>query len=39
MDCEELGQAMQHIVGLQLARCDDGETLACELINDSQHAE
>jgi hypothetical protein len=30
---------MQHIVGLQLARRDDGKTLARELIEDSQHAE
>lgn len=30
---------MQHIVGLQLARRDDGKTLARELVDDSQYAE
>ena len=39
MDCEEFSQAMQHIVGLQLARRDDGETLARKLVDNSQHAE
>ena len=39
MESEQLGQAMQDIVGLQLARRDDGETLAGELVDDSQHTE
>jgi len=39
MDCKEFSQAMQHIVGLQLARRDDGETLARKLVDNSQHAE
>jgi hypothetical protein len=30
---------MQDIVGLQLARRDDGKTLASELVDDSQHVE
>jgi hypothetical protein len=39
MDGEQFGQAMQNIVGVQLARRDDGEALARKLINDRQHAE
>jgi hypothetical protein len=38
VDGEQLGQAMQNIVGVQLARHDDGEALAGKLINDRQHA-
>ena len=39
MDGEQLGQAMQNIVGVQLARRNDGEALAGKLINDRQHTE
>ena len=39
VDGEQLGEAMQNIVGVQLARRDDGEALARKLINDRQHAE
>jgi len=39
MDGEQLGQAMQNIVGVQLACRDDGEALARKLINDRQHTE
>ena len=36
---EQLGEAMQNIIGFQLARGDDGKALARKLINDSQHTE
>ena len=39
VDGEQLRQAMQDIVGFQLARRDDGEALARKLVNDRQHTE
>ena len=39
MDGEQIGQAVQHVVGIQLASNDDGQTAARELVDDRQHTE